>query len=251
MVRAAGKPDKHFWVAALRHEGSALRSAVSPDMLDRPVPTCPEWTVGDLVGHVAGLYEWVGEHVSRGVTSAPEARLRRPPAAEALSAFDQSYESIVAILDRLDPEFPAWNPEPQPKRAAFWHRRMAHETAVHRWDAQVSSGLTEPIETKLAVDGITEVIDTMLLTRSDPSAQPQVGIAALVATDSGDEWLVRVRPAGVALLDTSTITHEEHRIAARAAGSASDLMLALWGRIPFDVLQVGGDLRLLTALRYD
>jgi hypothetical protein len=145
---------------------------------------------------------------------------------------------------------PAWNWAPQAKKAGFWHRRMAHETAVHRWDAQVTAGLTEPIEAKLASDGITEVFDTWLPAGKRRGPTNLSGIVALHATDVAEVWYVRLRGQGIALLDTDTLlddTHPHER--ATAVGTASDVMLALYGRVPFDVLEIGGEPRLLEALR--
>ena len=68
--------------------------------------------------------------------------------------------------------------------------------------------------------------------------------------DAGQVWYVRLRGTGIALLDTDTLLDDdEHHERAVAAGSASDLMLALYGRVPFDILDVTGDPSLLEALR--
>jgi uncharacterized protein (TIGR03083 family) len=252
MSRVQSKPGKEFWLAALRHEGAAFRAAVSSDGLAGPVPTCPGWTVEDLVIHLGGVYRWVRGHVTRDATTRPE-----PPSTDgaprgeaALTWWDDHYGELLSTLDRLDGELPAWNWAPQAKKAVFWHRRMAHETAVHRWDAQVASGLTEPVETKLAVDGVSEVLDSWLPGgRRRVRESPVSGLAQLVASDVAHAWLVRIRGAAVALLDTSTVMHEPHRIDAQAVGTASDIQLALWGRVPFDVLETAGDPRLLETLR--
>lgn len=54
----------------------------------------------------------------------------------------------------------------------------------------------------------------------------------------------------MALLDTATILdHDDHRARAQVAGTASDLLLALMGRVSFDTLGVAGDRRLLDGLR--
>ncbi len=244
------KPGKEFWLAALRHEGAAFRAAVSVDGLNEPVPSCPDWTVAQLVGHLGWVYQWVNSHVPRGVTSRPERPPHEEPSDEAVFAWwDERYAELLATLDRLDAEQSAWNWAPQPKKAVFWHRRMAHETAIHRWDAQVATGLTEPIETKLAVDGVAEVLDTWLPGGRRRGPADRSGLVQLVGSDVDHEWLIRIRGAGVSLLDTSTVIHEPHKIDAQAVGTASDLHLALWGRIPFDVLETAGDLRLLEALR--
>jgi hypothetical protein len=61
-----------------------------------------------------------------------------------------------------------------------------------------------------------------------------------------------LRGEGIMLLDTDTIfDDDEHRPTVVAQGTASDLMLALWGRVGFDVLDVSGDELSLEALRVD
>jgi uncharacterized protein (TIGR03083 family) len=249
---------KEFWLAGLRAEGAAFRAAVrDPDVLGAQVPSCPEWTVADLVRHLGGAYAWWCSHVSRGVTTAPA--ITRPPvegtpggqdAVGLLEWWDARYAEALGVLDGLDPELPAWNWAPRAKQAQFWHRRAAHETSVHRWDAQVASGLPEPIEAKLAADGVAEVLDTWLAAgrRRNPSSRP--GVVALNASDVDQVWYVRLRSEGVALLDTDTLLDDDdHHERATAIGTASDLMLALYGRVPFDVLEISGDAGLLEGLR--
>jgi uncharacterized protein (TIGR03083 family) len=243
---------KEFWLAALRTEAPAFRAAAAAVALDAVVPTCPEWTVADLVGHLGGVYAFVTSHVTRGEVSRPERPPVEPPDGPAvLEWWDERYTELRRILEAVDPELPAWNWAPQAKKAVFWHRRMAHETAVHRWDAQVAAGLAEPVEAKLASDGITEVLDSWLPAgRRKGDTEGVKGIVALHATDVGQVWYVRLRNQGIALLDTDTLLDDDHpHERAQATGTASDVLLALYGRVPFDVLEVAGDPRLLQALR--
>jgi uncharacterized protein (TIGR03083 family) len=244
---------KEFWLAALRAEAGAFRSATAAVPVDAPVPTCPEWTVGDLVGHLGSIYAWVSGHVTRGDVSRPEPRRddAAPAGSDRLVWFDEQYATLLGTLEAVDPELPAWNWAPQAKKAVFWHRRMAHETAVHRWDMQMAAGTAEPIEAKLASDGITEVFDSWLPAgRRRGETEGVRGIAALNATDVAQTWFVRLRDAGIALLDTDTLLDDDHpHERAQATGTASDVLLALYGRVPFDVLEVAGDPRLLQALR--
>ncbi len=137
---------------------------------------------------------------------------------------------------------PAWNWAPQAKSAGFWHRRMAHETAIHRWDAQIAIGRGEPIEGRLAGDGVSEVLDTWLPAGRRRDHPPLTAIAELHATDTEQSWYVRLRGEGLALLDTDTIFGDDDpQPNVTAAGTASDLDLALWGRVGFDVLDLEGD----------
>ena len=245
---------KDFWLAAMRADGPALRAAAGQAALDAPVPSCPEWTVEQLVRHVGALYAWVGGHVARGVTTPPEPRRYgiedAPAGAAAFDFLDEQYAAVLRLLDGLDPELPAWNPMPQAKKAAFWHRRLAMETAVHRWDAQMALGLPDPVEAKLAADGVGEVLDSLLPAGRRMGPVDRHGVAQLVATDAGQEWFVRVRGEGIALLDTGTIfDSDDHHARVAATGTASDLLLSLYGRVQFEVLDVTGDGTLLAALR--
>ena len=72
--------NKEFWLAAMRTDGPAIRAVVAEADPDTPVPSCPDWTVSVLAGHLVRLYRWVASHVSRGVTAPPVGRIaaRRP-----------------------------------------------------------------------------------------------------------------------------------------------------------------------------
>jgi uncharacterized protein (TIGR03083 family) len=248
---------KDFWLGALRTDGPAFQAAITAAGPDAPVPPCPGWTALDLVHHLGGIYHWVNSHVGRGVTSPPEMRpadsdqkASLPPWPAALDWWAQEYGRLVAQLDALDPELPAWNWAPQAKKAGFWHRRMAHETAVHRWDAQATMGQVHPVEAKLAADGIGEVLDSWLPSGRRRGPRDRKGVVHLAAADVAHEWYVRLRGEGIALLDTGTLLDsDDHHTRTLARGTASDLLLSLYGRVPFDVLEVTGDRQLLEALR--
>ena len=248
--------SKDFWLAALRADGAALRAAIAEDgALAHQVPSCPDWTVAALVSHLGITYQRVRAQAGRGVTDPPEPFVAQPEPptqddAALVGWFENELAQIDAFLDALDPGMPAWNWAPQAKVAAFWHRRLAHETSLHRWDAQLSVALPDPIEPKLAVDGVAEVLDTWLLAGKRAATTEHYGLVRLVAADLGQEWYARMRGGGIALLDTDTLLDDDiHPARAVASGSASDLLLSLWGRAAFDVLDTSGDLTLLRGLR--
>ncbi len=244
---------KDFWLAALRADGPALQDAVTETGPDVAVPSCPGWTVADLVEHLTSLLRWVRESVARGVTTKPDKRVTpvpRPDWPDALDGLRRELTGTIETLDALDPEFPAWTWPAQAKKAGFWQRRMAHEVSVHRWDAELAAGRPTPIETKLAADGVNEVLDTWLPAGRRKGSTDMHGVVHLVATDASYEWFVRLRGAGVALLDTGTILDtDDHHPRAGATGTASELLLTLMGRRQLDVLLVTGDPRLIMALQ--
>ncbi|MEH0820283.1 MULTISPECIES: maleylpyruvate isomerase family mycothiol-dependent enzyme [unclassified Micromonospora] len=250
MSRLHGTKD--FWIGALRVDGPAFAAAVAEAPPETPVLSCPGWTVADLTLHLARIYHWVHSFVGSGETSQPA----RPDGAELpsgvtpLQLWQHGYDQLMTLFDSLDPEAPAWNWAPQPKKAGFWPRRMAHETAVHRWDAQLAIAAGEPIEAKLAADGVSEVLDTWLPAGRRAVPGQWHGVVQLTATDAAQDWYLRLRGEGVALLDTATVFgHEDHHARVQVTGTASDLLLALWGRIGYDALGVTGDRTLLDGLR--
>ena len=250
--------SKEFWLESLRREGNTFLANAAEADVTVPVPSCPGWTVLNLLHHVGGIYRYVQGHVVRGVTTRPEADFRDklvnqdlPPAHEAVAWLGEQLNGVHTLLNSLDQHLPAWNWAPQAKVVAFWPRRLSHETAVHRWDVQMAlHGLAEPIEQRLAADGVAEVLDSWLPAGRRKGPTDRYGVVHLAATDVGQEWFIRLRGEGIALLDTATILDDtDPNEQAVAAGTASDLQLALMGRVGFDVLDVAGDESLLLALR--
>jgi len=247
-----GHANKEFWLAALRAEGPTIVQALSEADPAAPVPSCPGWTVADLLGHLVRQYAWVNAHVGRGVLTPPEPIRPEGPQTATVAEYQAGFTDLLTRLDLLDPEMPAWNPAPQTKKVAFWQRRVANDTAVHRWDAQMAGvGLSEPLEAKQALDIVSEVLDTLLPAGRGHRRADRLGMVALSAADLDHTWHVRLREnGGVALLDTDTLLDDDdlhERVL--ATGSVSDLALALWGRVGFDVLTVTGDEVLLDCLR--
>jgi uncharacterized protein (TIGR03083 family) len=244
---------KDFWLAALRADGPALQDAVAEAGPDAEVPGCPGWQVADLVEHVTSVLLRVREVAPRGVLDKPGDRVvpdPRPGWDEALEGLRRELTGTIETLDALDPDLPAWTWPTQAKKAGFWQRRLAHEVSVHRWDAEAAAGRATAIETKLAADGVSEVLDTWLPAGRRKGPTDLRGVVHLVATDAAYEWFVRLRGPGIALLDTGTILDsDDHHARAQATGTASDLLLALMGRIETGKLAVAGDPRLITALR--
>ena len=240
-----------FWLEALRREGATFRSAVSQDALPSRVPSCPEWNVEQLIGHLGQTYRFHAAHVVRGLTTRPEQEPEEPPAGpEVLAWWDESFRLLLSALESVKPSAPAWNWSIQEPVAKFWFRRMAHETAIHRWDAELAAaaGYTEPIETQLAVDGVDEALDTFLPAGHRAGPDTLRGVVTLRTTDAHAHWAVRLRGPGISLLDTDTVFDDPPHAQTAVSGSASDLLLALWGRVPIAVLNVEGNPALPQAL---
>ncbi|MCF2525670.1 maleylpyruvate isomerase family mycothiol-dependent enzyme [Yinghuangia soli] len=122
------------------------------------VPSCPGWTVADLTRHVGEVYLHKTLAMRDGAEPEPW-----PPDELAdtvpLSLLDDGYASLTAEFAARKPGDPAgswYAPDPT---VGFWIRRMAHETAIHRIDAELGAGRpVAPVPDDLAVDGIDELL---------------------------------------------------------------------------------------------
>ncbi len=193
------------------------------------VPTCPGWDVSRLAGHVGRVHRMANAVVSQQLTERPTPNPQDAPPTEvgALNEWiTDGLRMLTTTLSATRSESPAWNFAGQPQTAAFWPRRMAHETAVHRADAQRADGHVDPLEPAMAIDGISEFL-TLFAARvlpSNPTADLG-GTLHLHATDGDGEWMI-------ALTDGKLVVDHSHgKGAAAVRGTASDLMLGMWGRL--------------------
>ncbi|HEU5129322.1 MAG TPA: hypothetical protein VFU12_15165 [Glycomyces sp.] len=242
------KPRVTDYLAELKHEAGGLRETAE-GALGRVVPSRPDTTVAGLLAELVRLYRWTAAAVEAGdreedVPRPPPVRLSE---ADALPAFDESLDRAVAALESRPSDAPAWTWAPVEWKARFWRRRAAVATALARWDAQIAVGATVPVPTALATETIAEVFEAFMPVGIRRGSHPHAsGLAQLFAQDADASWFVRLSDGRAALLD-----HPDARagLQARAAGSASDVALALWGRLPFGICDVAGDEALLQALR--
>jgi uncharacterized protein (TIGR03083 family) len=232
------------FLAWVRSDGAALAAAARRG-LDAPVPACPGWTVADLVLHTGMVHRHKTEIVRGRLADRPDPwPPPAPPPADLLDWYEQGLQELVAVLDAEDPATRVWTFHKPDQTAGFWRRRMAHETAVHRVDAESAHGQPAPVAPVLAADGVDEVLEVFLAPFSDGAAVGGRGESVhLHATDVEGEWQLRLLPAGVEVVRG----HGKGDAAAR--GAASDLLLFLWGRVGAERLEALGDTALLARVR--
>lgn len=237
-----GAMSPEQYLAALDADGTAFAAAADGN-LAAPVTHCPGWSVADLVYHLGGVHRFWGMVVGERLTEIDFDTLvepARPDDEDLMSWYRDSFIALKAALAEADPSTPVWTWAPQ-QEVAFVQRRMAQETAVHRWDAQLAAHSPQPIEATIAVDGIDEFLTCMLdgdPDNDDDAGPPIEGSLHLHVTDpdvGGGEWMVRFDGRTPAV----SSGHEKGDAALR--GPASDLLLALWRRVPPEVLDIVGD----------
>ncbi len=218
----------------VRRESAAFLDAALDGGMEVPVPSCPDWTMADLVGHLGVVQRFHGGHLRRGVTDPPAGPRPQPPETGLADWFREGVDLLLDHLAAVGLDTPAWNWSVRPEDAvtAFWHRRMAHEAAMHRWDAQRARGRAHGFEDGLAVDGVDEVLQMWVPSRRAEDA-PQ-GTIAVELTDVG--------------VRRTLVCGQGSAAQASLSGTASDVLLALWGRIPLSDLVVAGDMALAASV---
>jgi uncharacterized protein (TIGR03083 family) len=227
------------YVDAIRREGAAFVDAARAAGVERPLPSCPDWTIGDLCAHVGRLHRWAAQIVATRPADPTDhwKHLEFPSGPALVDYVAAGYGPLADVLGGAAAGEPCWSWTDQ-HTVGFWARRQANELAVHRWDAQRAAGTQEPVDRELAVDGIQELFDILPFRPGGPPTGNGETIH-LHCTDGDGEWLVRLSADGVTVVNE----HAKGDVAAR--GGASDLLLMMWGRIPVDQVEVFGDASLL------
>ena len=227
-----------------------LREMAATVDLTRAVPSCPDWTLSDLVRHVATVYLHKVECMRLGANPKPW-----PPAAldaeEPLALLDRSYAALTAEFDSRTPQSPAFTWYAPDQTVGFWIRRMAQETVIHRVDAELAADAEPaPIPDDLALDGIDEflIVFVEFATRSWPEDFRDV----LATTDgrsvlldaTGTGWMVRLTPESVEVR-----VSDLEGASATVAGKPAKLLLWSWNRVDDGAVTITGDPTLVAELR--
>ncbi|MDQ1654781.1 MAG: hypothetical protein QOI35_3981 [Cryptosporangiaceae bacterium] len=244
------------YCAEIAGQTSLLTAALPGVDLATPVPSCPGWTVNQLLRHLG----W-GQ---RGVAWLVRARATEPPSEAPfrdLSGYvgedpavlaewlAESAADLAGALRDAGPDAAMWTPlDVEGGAAAFFARRFAHETVMHRADAVLALGGEFILDPDLATDGLDEWTELGSLPQMfdfHPERRALLGpgrTLALHATDTGAAWLIDLTGDALALrrgLEDAAVT---------VRGSARDLLLTAYRRQPADSpgIEVTGDAALLS-----
>ncbi|MFF5022875.1 maleylpyruvate isomerase family mycothiol-dependent enzyme [Streptomyces collinus] len=236
------------FLTTLDREGRMLAAAAAEAGTDAKVPTCPEWQVADLLRHTGAVHRWAAALVADGHT-APRPLGDGPglDGAGLVAWYRDSHRLLVDTLAGAPADLECWtfHPAPCPSPLAFWTRRQAHETAVHRYDAESARGGTaSPIDAGFAADGIDELLRGFHARPRSRVRTERPRVLRVRAVDAGADavWTVR-------LSTEPPVTSRDAAGDAEAelTGPAERLYLALWNREA--VPSVTGDRSLATLWR--
>jgi uncharacterized protein (TIGR03083 family) len=244
----------------IAHQVGQLRAVVTSGAdLSATVPTCPDWTLEQLVRHMGQALRWVELLVrTRAEENIPDEEIplgggpevRGDPAA--LDAWlAQTGRMVVDTLREAGPDTKVWA-WAGTLNSGFWARRMAHEITVHRADATLAAGLPYEVAPEVAADAVDEWLEILVWAQRVEGDKDAAELRApgrrsihLHATDStpelNAEWLIELTEDGLAWRRG----HEKATVALR--GTLTDVLLAFYRRLPLDSeeLEIFGDRELL------
>ena len=218
---------------------------VSPDA---PVPSCPDWLVRDLVHHTGRVHRWAGLMISEGRMK-PSGSLREiipegwPSDNDLPDWLREGHERLIAALENAPTDLRCWTIMDAPSPRNFWARRQAHETSIHRVDAELAAGTVSGFDPGHAVDGIDELLVWFVNRPGRSPTAPTDMTLGVLATDMDRSWTVRFGP------ETAQGRRELEKADCTVSGTASDLYPYLWSRTPLGDLHVEGDQAVLGQWR--
>lgn len=221
----------HFHREVVAFEASARSVDLSTS-----VPSCPEWSMSDLVVHLGQVHRGVAGIITSRLTEPPAqvdlSAVQAPEDADLLDWFEEGARRLEEVFRSWDPSEHAWTWS-EDRTVGFWVRMQTIEAAVHRWDAENAVGLPQPLDDELAADAIVQTFEVMApARRAWNKALPGKG-ERFRFTDGARAWTVLFDGDDVRLVDGVGDVE--------VTASVSDLALFLWGRVPVDRLGVAGD----------
>ncbi len=210
--------------------------------MDTWVPTCPEWSVRDLVWHTGGMHRWARAHIER-----PTPTLRktgpmgqhdgeRLPDDQLIAWYLAEVDALTRVLEAApnDLETATYLLPDQPKH--FWARRQCHETEVHRTDAEVAGGKLTPIDAARSADGIDEMLFGFA-SRPVGALHSESAIRLVIAPDDTPaRWTVTISSGPLAIARTG-----DAKADLTVMGRTDSIYRCLWNRAGIDEVTVVGD----------
>ena len=232
-------------VAAIRTAADRMITAYASTGPDAEVPTCPSWTMADLMVHQSVIHRWAAGNLRGEGEEPPVSEEQVMAEADDLGAYlADGVTELLATIDHVPDDVEAMVfvlDAPPPRR--FWARRQAHETTIHSIDALAAALRRTPaaaeadIPVDLAVDGIDELVCGFAPRRSPSRLYAGEDFAFVVrATDADAAWTLQVDESLAVTSDHTAPTDVP-----QLTGTAAELYLGLWNR----GTQITGDPRLL------
>ena len=229
-------------INSVSEQGRSLAAAAEEAGPGATVPTCPGWQVRNLLRHTGMVHRWATAFVAEGHTEYhPDGGEPDLDGADLLAWFREGHGRLTDALKAAPDDLHCWTFMPAPSPLAFWARRQAHETTIHRVDAESArGGALSPVPHALALDGIDELVTGF---HARPKSRVRTDTPRTLrvrVTDADAAWTVRLS-AGPPQAVRGGTPSEQESVDCELSGTAEQLYLALWNRLPLSAVTLTGD----------
>jgi uncharacterized protein (TIGR03083 family) len=243
-------PPFDAWLDRIEERSAALRAAAALAPSGAAVPSCPGWTVPDVLAHLGGVQRFWTAAVAAGPAARPPRDAAVPPPGGGLLEWSaRGTEGLLAALRAAGPDAGCWTWWAESGgggTAGRVARHHAREAALFARDAQEAAGAPEPLPSALAVDAVDDFLQRVL---GSLDGWPHAPARVAVSADEGQAWTVILDATGASAVRAAPGAGLPRADAAVAA-PAGDLLLAFYRRLPWDggALRVSGDTALIRQL---
>jgi uncharacterized protein (TIGR03083 family) len=204
----------------------------------------------DLVRHLSEIHLWAAAHVAQPHDKPwvddlaeltefwPDLAVFWPEDNDLIDHYLDTNTNLVGALESAPLDVESFTFLPAPSPLAMWARRQAHETAIHRFDAENAAGISSSFDPAFASDGVDELL-AAFAPRASKLQRTSTQAMVVHATDTDDRWHVTLSPEGI------STSRGDGPADVTLTGDASDLYLALWNRSGDANVTVTGDQQLL------
>jgi len=238
--------DFDRYLDELGRHGALLHRSAGSAGLDAPVPSCAGWTVRRLLTHTTKVHHWATAILGGAEPAA--VGFEAPDDGQLDAVYDDGLSALLRALRTAPDGRGAWTMYPAASGRMFWARRQAHETAIHRLDAELAAGYgVADFEPDFAADGIDELLVGMGPGRFTDLPVDSRRTISLMPLDVNESWTVTVSPAGFRA--ESSLAGGSDSADLRVFGMASDLYRWVWNRADGSEVSLRGDLSLADLWR--
>lgn len=211
------------YIDAIAISSARIANILTVENRGMKVPSCPEWTLLDLVIHVGRVQQFWSHNIREANADTRwSGEIMMPETdGEASVWLRNQTESLVDAIDHSSDNSPCWTWWEEPRTAKAVARHQVQEAEVHRWDAELTIGRPNPLPLEIAIDGLTEY----LFVHRFAIENLRLPHIQFDATDTDGNWHINA-------IGNPTVT---------ASGTASDLALFLNGRLSTESLTIEGD----------
>lgn len=230
--------DRH--IAALDAAGRRFVEVAAVAKLDAAVPPCPGWDLRELIRHLGGVHRWATRYVAEARLEVIDMDLEAlvggwPSDDELVAWFVAGHRELVEVLTAAPLDLDCFTFLAASSPLAMWARRQAHETSIHRIDAESVGGALTPFPVDLAVDGIDEVLTAFITRRGRGPRSPTEQSIQFAPHDDAARWLVRFDSQSCRTERTGGVAD------VTVGGAASDLYAWAWNRPAIGAVTITGN----------